>query len=243
MAEIIPAILPKSYGELETKLDIVAAHTNAVQIDICDGVYVPNRTWPYIRGASDKMGDRIFESLVNQEKALPHWEEIDFEFDLMVKNPHEKIPDFISAGASKIIVHKGSVDETELANIVRDYGKHSGELEPFDVELGIALKPSDIVDSIREIASQIHFVQVMGISKIGFQGQKFDSRAEDLVRALKSTYPTLPISVDGGVTSDTAKLLVSAGADRLIVGSYLFNATDFSGTLERLGFLKEFYGA
>ena len=111
------------------------------------------------------------------------------------------------------------------------------------MELGIALKPSDIVDSIREIASQIHFVQVMGISKIGFQGQKFDSRAEDLVRALKSTYPTLPISVDGGVTSDTAKLLVSAGADRLIVGSYLFNATDFSGTLERLGFLKEFYGA
>ncbi|HEY4500571.1 MAG TPA: hypothetical protein VJH25_02135 [Candidatus Paceibacterota bacterium] len=235
MAEIIPAILPKSYEELETKLDIVKGHANVAQIDICDGVYVQNRTWPYLKNTSDKMSDQIFESIVNQEKALPHWEEIDFEFDLMVKNPYEKISDFISAGAGKIIVHKRSVDEMELTNIIRDYGKHSSELGPFDVELGIALQPDDSADSITEIADQIHFVQVMGISKIGFQGQSFDRRSVDLVRALKSIYPSLLVAVDGGINPETAKLLVSAGADRLIVGSYLFNATDFSGTLTELG--------
>ncbi|MDO8579375.1 MAG: hypothetical protein Q7R72_00695 [bacterium] len=234
MAEIIPAILPKSYEELETKLDIVRGHANVVQIDICDGVYVPNRTWPYLKNTSDKMSDQIFESIVNQEKALPHWEKIDFEFDLMVKNPYEKIPDFISAGAEKIIVHKRSVDKMELTNIIRDYGKHSSELGPFDVELGIALRPDDSADSIAEIADQIHFVQVMGISKIGFQEQNFDPRSIDLVRALTKSYPLLPISVDGGVNLDTAKLLISAGAKRLVVGSYLFNAIDFSGTLEEL---------
>ena len=234
MVEIIPAILPKSYAELESKLDIVVGHSSVVQIDICDGVYVANRTWPYLKGAKSEINDQIFERIVNQEKALPHWEELDFEFDLMVKNPYEKIADFISAGASKIIVHKRSVDEIELANIISHYGKHSPELGPFDVELGIALQADDSADSIKEIASQIHFVQVMGISKIGFQGQDFDPQSLDLIRGLKVAYPSIIISVDGGINIDTAKLLISAGADKLIVGSYLFNATNFSDTLKTL---------
>jgi len=236
MAEIIPAILPKSYEELEEKLDIVAGHSSVVQIDICDGAYVPNRTWPYLKGSNND-SDQIFESLVNQEKALPHWEEIDFEFDLMISSAHEKIPDFISAGASRVVVHKNSVDDVELDAILLDYGKHSDEVGIFDVELGIALMPGDSVDSIREISSKIHFVQVMGISKIGFQGQNFDERTVELVRELKKNYPDLPVSVDGGVNIDTAKLLIQAGVDRLIVGSYLFNAIDFSGKLKELGSL------
>lgn len=235
MAEIVPAILPKSYDELVEKLDMISGHSKSVQIDICDGVYAPNRTWPYLKRAGKETNDQIFEDLVAQKKALPHWEEIDFEFDLMVKNPYEKIADFISAGAGKIIVHRASVDETELAKIVLEYGKHRNDLGPLDVELGIALQPSDSTDSIHLIASDIHFVQVMGITQIGFQGQKFDPRSLDLVRSLKVLYPSLSVTVDGGVNLDTAKLLIKAGADELVVGSYLFNATDFSGTLEKLG--------
>jgi ribulose-phosphate 3-epimerase len=234
MAEIIPAILPKSYEELEEKLDIAAGHSKSVQIDICDGAYVPNRTWPYLKGTASE-ADQIFESLVSQEKALPHWEEIDFEFDLMVRNVREKIPDFISAGASRIIVHRGSVDEVEMETIIKDYGKHSEEIGIFDIELGIALLPDDSPQSIKNFVSNIHFVQVMGISKVGFQGQNFDEGSLELIRAIKLTYPDLIVSVDGGVNADTAKLLVEAGADRLVVGSYLFNATDFSGTLRELG--------
>jgi ribulose-phosphate 3-epimerase len=236
MVEIIPAILPKSYEELEEKLDISAGHADVVQIDICDGSYVPSRTWPYLKGA-DNQSDQIFESLVSQERALPHWEEIDFEFDLMVKNAYEKIPDFISAGASRIIIHKTSMDEEELKAVIRDYGKHSDEVGIFDVELGIALLPDDSIDSIKDVISNIHFVQIMGISNIGFQGQNFNMKAVELVKEIKKEYPNLIISVDGGVNLETAKILVNAGADRLIVGSYLFNATDFSGTLKELGSL------
>ncbi|MBX4209521.1 hypothetical protein KW799_02430 [Candidatus Parcubacteria bacterium] len=237
MADIIPAILPKSYDELAEKLDIAAGHASAVQIDICDGAYVPNRTWPYLKGidADGNAADAIFADILAQEKALPHWEEIDFEFDLMVRGAHEKIPDFISAGASRIIVHKGSVSDEELASIVRDYGKHSEELGPFDVELGIALMPGAdpdaIARSIGDIAGTIHFVQVMGIAKIGFQGQPFDERSIGLVKALKSLYTGLPVAVDGGVSVDTAARLLDAGADRLVVGSALFGEVDFSGTL------------
>lgn len=232
MAEIIPAILPKSYEELEEKLDIAAGHAPTVQIDICDGKYVPSRTWPYLKGPN--VEDMIFNSIVDQEKALPHWEETDFEFDLMVADAYDKIPDFISAGAARIIVHKASVDDAELANIIRDYGKHSEELGPFDVELGIALKPTDSAESIAAIADKIHFVQVMGIDKEGFQGQPLDTASIDLIKALKSLYKALPVAVDGAVGKDTAQAFINAGADRLVIGSALFGQDDF------LGALKEF---
>ncbi len=230
MLEIIPAILPKSYEELETGLGIAAGHAPIVQIDICDGGYVPSRTWPYLKGPG--VEDMIFNDIVEQEKALPNWEEVEYEFDLMVKGAHEKIPDFISAGAARIIVHKGSVDEEELANIIRDYGNHSDELGPFDVELGIALMPQDSAESIAGIVGNIHFVQVMGVEKIGFQGQAVSPHSVELVRNLRAMYPDLVIAVDGGVSLETAGDFLNAGANRLVVGSALFGNDDFLGTLE-----------
>lgn len=229
MIQIIPAILPKSYDELVSSLDIAAPFVPSVQIDICDGGYAPSRTWPYLKGVD---ADQIFDAIIAQEQALPHWEELDFEFDLMVKDVYNKIPDFISAGASKIIVHKGSVSDEELSHIIRDYGKHSEELGPFDVELGIALKPSESVESIKDIASKIHFVQVMGSERIGFHGEMLSDKAVELIKNLRATYPDMPISIDIGVNTETAPKLISAGATRLVVGSALFNATDFAGKLK-----------
>jgi ribulose-phosphate 3-epimerase len=233
MAEIIPAILPKSYDELQEKLDIAAPHAPTVQIDVCDGFFVLNRTWPYLKGTQVE-SDQFFASIVEQETALPHWEEVDFEFDLMIRGAYEKIPDFIAAGASRVVVHKASVDAEELSAIVRDFGKKSSEVGMFDVELGVAILPGDNAADIASIASDIHFVQVMGIDKVGFQGQPFDPRAVELVRALKAAYPHLSVSVDGGVSPETAPALADAGADRLVVGSALFNAPDFLATLEEL---------
>lgn len=229
MAEIIPAILPKSYDELVEQLDIAAPCVTTVQIDICDGGYAPTRTWPYLKGVDT---DQIFEGIVSQEKALPHWEELNYEFDLMVKDVMDKIPDFISAGASKVIVHKGSVDDEELATIIKDYGKHSEELGPFDVELGIALKPSETAESIKDIVPHIHSVQVMGSEKIGHHGETLNEKAIELIRNLRAAYPDLPISIDIGVNLETAPKLIDAGATHLVVGSALFNAVDFAGTLE-----------
>ena len=40
-------------------------------------------------------------------------------------------------------------------------------------------------------------------------------------------YPSMIVSVDGGVSLETAPLLIKAGADRLIVGSAIFNSDNF----------------
>ncbi len=230
MTEIIPAILPKSYDELIEKLDIAATASGVVQIDVCDGGYTPSRTWPFLKGP--EVEDTIFNDIVAQEKAFPHWEELDLEFDLMIKNASLKIPDFISAGATRIVVHKASLDDEELASIIKDYGKHSDELGIFDIELGVALLPSETAESIKDIVQNIHFVQIMGIEKVGFQGHPMSSRAIELVKSVRAAYPTIKISVDGGVNLDTAPKLIEAGANCLVVGSALFNELDFADTLD-----------
>ena len=54
----------------------------------------------------------------------------------------------------------------------------------------------------------------------------------ELVRNLRTTYPNLVITVDGGVNLETARDFLNAGANRLVVGSALFGNDDFLGTLE-----------
>jgi ribulose-phosphate 3-epimerase len=64
----------------------------------------------------------------------------------------------------------------------------------------------------------------MGIGRIGFQGQNFDERVFEKIAEIRTKYPTMLISVDGGVNEDSAPLLIDAGVNRLIVGSAIFES-------------------
>jgi ribulose-phosphate 3-epimerase len=229
MTDIIPAILPKSFVELEEGLELIALHAPVVQVDICDGGYTSSRTWPYLKGDHDD----IFQDIIEQNRALPHWEDANIEFDLMTKDAYSKIHDFISAGAQRIVVHRASLNDEELEGILSDFGKKSDELGPFDIELGIALDSTASPDLIAPIVDRIHFVQVMGIVKVGHQGQPFDPRSIALVSALRAAHPNLVISVDGGVNLETGRALIDAGANRLVVGSALFVANNVLDTLQK----------
>ena len=50
MYEIIPAVLPKRFSDIAQALDALAGVAPVVQIDIVDGVFAPNTTWPYGQG-------------------------------------------------------------------------------------------------------------------------------------------------------------------------------------------------
>ncbi|MEI8249448.1 MAG: ribulose-phosphate 3-epimerase, partial [Candidatus Taylorbacteria bacterium] len=95
------------------------------------------------------------------------------------------------------------------------------------VEIGLALNIETPIVVLAHYANKIQFVQCMGITHVGFQGQVFDTRVIEKIKAIKATYPALIISVDGGVSLETAPLLIQAGADRLIVGSAIFGSANF----------------
>ena len=225
MTEIIPAVLPKSFDDLREHLERLQGAVKQVQVDIVDGHFAHNKTWPYKDSAT-------FEKVLSEEHGLPLWETFDFEFDLMVSDPVERVMDYVHAGASRIIVHikaEGAAAALQkLADLKSDdYGDYS-------IKTGVALMCDMQPDILNDLDGLYDFVQVMGIARVGHQGEPFDKRAIYLVERLRARWPHMHVQVDGGVSIENARVLAHAGSERLIVGSAIFTAEDPVAALETL---------
>lgn len=219
MVEIVPAVLPKNFKDLEKHLAAVRPGTSGArmaQIDVVDGYFAHNRTWPY-------RDESTFAKIVEDEKGLPYWEEFDFQFDLMIDRPETRVTEFVRAGASHIILHARSLEVLpafeKLIGLREDYGT-------FSIKAGVALLPTAQPDELEPFEAQFDFVQVMGIVRVGFQGEPFDKHAIYLIERIRHRYPELIIQVDGAVTMENANILAKAGANRLVVGHDVWNAGD-----------------
>lgn len=227
MTEIIPAVLEKTYDDVAMRLDQTAGFVSTVQIDICDGVFVPSTTWPFISKAQyDKSlnMDESYKEIVRGDMEMPHWEDFDFELDLMVADAKKLLPDFLALGPSRVIFHAEAF--SDLYNEVFDLAK----MLPGMVEPAIAINADTNPEVLYKLLDEkiIKSVQCMGIAKIGYQGQPFDERVITNLKTLRTRYPELPLSVDGSVTLETAPRLVKAGANRLASGSGIFAAPDIA---------------
>lgn len=224
MTEIIPAILVEDFGELRENLARVAGVTNIVQIDVCDGKFVPHTSWPV-------GSDSNVEAILNEEEGLPYWDSIDFEFDLMCINAHEQFDFFIRLGAKRVVFHiEAESDKNKFKEFLEAIDMYTRE----SVQIGVAINTTTPIDSLDGIISNVDFVQCMGIEHIGKQGEPFDERVLSQIKALRLKYPELIISVDGSVNEHTAPLLVEAGANRLVVGSALMESYDIRETMNNL---------
>lgn len=220
MTTITPAVLPRSYEDLVDSLSRLKHVSREVQIDICDGKFVENTTWPY------KRFDQFFEAITHEESAMPFWEDFDFEFDLMISNPETEYENFILAGAKRLIFHLETLKEPAqfLAGLRTQFVK--GNDIPFEPEIGMALSLETPLEKILPLAPDLDCIQCMGIAKIGFQGQDFDPRVIEQVRKLRAALPDMKITVDGGVSELTARELAEAGATTLVVGSKIMHAVN-----------------
>jgi ribulose-phosphate 3-epimerase len=220
MAEIIPAILEKGFEGLIEKMNMVRGLVPLVQIDVCDGIFVPSKSWPYY-GVNNV--DDNFLKIIEEGEPFPYWDELDFEVDLMIRNPETFIDDWIAAGAKRVIVHAEST--SMLSEIVAKYGKGmSQQSSVFDVELGIAIDIKTPETILAPYAHAISLVQCMGIEQDGFQGQPFDARVLEKIKRIRKAYPDLLIGVDGGVNVNTMEEMIHLGAKRFAVGSALFES-------------------
>lgn len=221
MVEIIPAILPQSFTELREKMAEVEGLVTNVQIDVCDGIFVPAKTWPYQNGGDDP----DFDSLMSEAESFPFWQEIDFEADLMVANPELVWRKWLEAGAKRLIFHIESTKNIHalLKTVNSEIPGHDSFLH---VEIGIAINISTPNEKLNDVMNDVDFVQFMGINRIGFQGEAFDEQVLEKISDLREKFPNATISVDGGVNLENAPLLLDAGVDRLAVGSAIFGSED-----------------
>lgn len=215
MIEIIPAVLPDSYTDIEEHVARVVDCTHVVQIDLCDGVFVPSKTWPF-----NKKEEERYEAILREEDGLPYWDHINYELDLMVKNAGERFEEWKALGPSRIIFHLEAEDN--LLSFFENLDLFWKE----KIEFGIAISNDSNPERLLPYKDHISFVQCMGISNVGFQDQSFDERVLTQIKTIKEILPNKKVSVDGSVNVSTAKSLIDAGADRLVSGSYVFNSLD-----------------
>jgi ribulose-phosphate 3-epimerase len=186
MVEIIPAILPKVQSEVNQKTKAVLGLVSCVQIDVCDGKFVPTKT---------------------AFKELPFLDGLEYELDLMIDQPEQVIESYIDLQPARIIIHLESV---------QDHVKLFLALEQIRgiIEIGLAISNETPDEVLEKYIEDCDFIQLMGIAKIGYQAQPFDESVIERIAYFHRKYPDMPISVDGGVNETTIKRLVGAGASR-----------------------------
>jgi ribulose-phosphate 3-epimerase len=190
-----PSILAADFANLAEEVRRAQrGGAELVHFDAMDNQFVPNLT----------VGPVVAASLV---------EAIDLPVDahLMVDSPDNLIPLFMEAGVASISVQPEAVTHLHRTlTMIRDGG----------CEAGVALNPTTPPQFIEWALPYLDYVLVMTVNP-GFGGQSFIPEMADKVRRLKEM-TNLPVQVDGGITAETAPIMVDAGARVLVAGSAVY---------------------
>jgi ribulose-phosphate 3-epimerase len=111
------------------------------------------------------------------------------------------------------------------------------EIRNHGMRPAVTLNPHTPVAVLEDIISDVDMVLLMSVNP-GFGGQKFINNTLKKVSQLKElilkSNSTALIEVDGGVNLETGKMLVEAGADVLVAGSFVFSSDNPEETIKRL---------
>ena len=204
---IAPSILSADFSRLQEEVDSVAS-ADWLQIDTMDGHFVPNLSFgaPVVKWIKTKLL---------------------LDVHLMVRNPADRIQEFLKIGAKNITFHAEAVTETKARRALIDAIRRGG------ATAGIALNPASPLSQIDDVIDDIDLVLIMSVNP-GFGGQSFIPSVLDKVQALRKAYPTLMIQMDGGIDTKTATLCRDAGANNLVAGSAIFSAKDRARAIQEL---------
>ena len=205
-------MLSCNFGKLEEEIEMVnQSEAGWFHLDVMDGVFVPNITF----------GTPILE--VFKKYATKH-----LDAHLMIVNPENYIEKFASLGANTITVHYEACDN--LQNTIN-------QIKKLNVKAGVAINPDTDVSVLYSLINEIDLICLMSVFP-GFSGQKFIpdtfERLEKLKKIITDKNSQALIQIDGGVSIDNAKKLVSLGADILVAGSFVFKSEDASITIKKL---------
>jgi ribulose-phosphate 3-epimerase len=197
---IAPSILSADFARLgEEVRAMTAAGADYIHIDVMDGHFVPNLT----------IGPVVV-------KALRPLTKLPFDVHLMIAPVDPYIEAFAEAGADIITVHPEAGPHLHRTlSLIRHHGKKAG----------VSLNPATPPEAVEFVLGDVDLVLVMTVDP-GFGGQSFIHSQLDKLRQLRRRIDGLgraiDLEVDGGITADTAREVVAAGADVLVAGTASF---------------------
>jgi len=197
---IAPSILSSDFSRLgEEARAIEAAGADWLHVDVMDGHFVPNIT----------IGPDVVKAI------KPHVS-IPFDVHLMIAPVDPYIEAFRDAGADHILIHP------EAGPHLNRSLKH---IRSLGAKAGVVFNPSTLPEVIEWMMDEVDQVLVMSINP-GFGGQSFMTsqlrKIERLRAMIDASGRDIPLEVDGGVTPETARWCIDAGATALVAGTAVF---------------------
>ena len=199
---LAPSVLAADHARLgEQARAAEAAGADWLQIDVMDGMFVPNIS----------VGLPVVEAL-RRAVGLP------LDCHLMIVHPERYIAEFVKAGANHITVH---VEAT------RHLHRTVEQIKALGATAGVALNPATPLGVLDEILPYVDLVLVMSVNP-GFGGQAYIPTTTSKLARLRRLLDErglghIHIQVDGGVTASNLAEIVRAGATNIVAGSAIFN--------------------
>ena len=208
--KISPSILSADFSILKEEIQKLES-ADYIHIDVMDGHFVPNLTF----------GAKLIKDIRKYTKQI-------FDVHLMVKNPDDYILPMVDAGADIITIHQESCIHIE---------RTIQTIKNNNVKAGLSLVPTTNENVLKYILNDLDLVLIMTVNP-GFGGQKFITsqleKIKNVREMINKTGKEIDLEVDGGINNITAKDVINAGANVLVAGSYVFNSTNYTDTINSL---------
>ncbi len=209
---IAPSILSADLGRLREQVEAaVLGGADWIHLDVMDGHFVPGITF----------GEPIIS-------ALRSITDVPLDVHLMVDRPQRYIADYAAAGADIFTIHPEATIHVQ---------RHLSAIREAGMRAGLALNPGTPLSFLEEVLDEVDLVLVMSVNP-GYGGQAYLPAASSKIARVRELLTrrgcSAKLEVDGGITVDTIRLALEAGADTFVAGTSVFGTNDPEAAVQAL---------